>query len=188
MEMEQRVERLEHEVNALKIEIQKTLLEIQAALPDKKSPPVQWQKKAWVLALLNILMAVTLFTNIYLYVATDAPFAINPLWTSWLRALWITVAFVWLLLQMYPLAMLLEQEERQWQGVVWRNAIHYFGAHPGLMLGLTLAVLVVALVNAVLPVMWFVVGLALLVAVAGVAVSQMRELYRERANMHAKGK
>jgi len=188
MEMEQRIEELERQVEALKNEIQGTLLEIRATLPAKPAPHTQWQRKAWVLALLNILLAVTLFTNIYLYVPLNTPFALNPFWSSWLRALWIAVAFIWLLLQLYPLALLLEQEDQQWQGVVWRNATHYFSAHPGLMVGLTLAVLVVALVNAVFPVMWFVVGLALLAAVAGAAARQTMELYREWARTQASGK
>lgn len=188
MELEQRVEALERQVKGLENEIQKTLVEIRATLPEKPAAPAPWQKKAWVLALLNMLMAVALFTNVYLYVPINVPFVINPLWSSWLRALWIAMAFMWLLLQMYPLALLLEQEDRQRQGVVWRNATAYFSAHPGLMVGLTLAVLIVALVSAVFPAMWFVIGLVLLVGVAGVAVRQLVELYREQAHVHAKGR
>jgi hypothetical protein len=184
MELEQRIETLELEVKTLKDEIHGTLVEIQATLPEKPVNPARWQKRAWVLALLNMLVAVTLFTNIFWYLPDSAPFAINPAWVPWLRASWITIAFVWLLLQMYPLALLLEQDDRQWQGVVWRNAIGFFGAHPGLSLGLTAAVLGVALVNAMFPEVWFVVGLALLIAAIIMVIYRLLELYREQAHAH----
>jgi hypothetical protein len=187
MELEQRVEALELEVKTLENEIHRTLVEIQATLPEKPVNPARWQRKAWVLALLNMLVAVTLFTNIYLYIPGSAPFYIDPALAAWLRAFWIAVAFMWLLLQMYPLAMLLEQEDRQWQGIVWRNATGYLNAHPGLILGLTLAVLGVALVNSVFPALWFVVGLVLLIIVGAVAAQRLVELYREQAHTHARG-
>jgi len=80
--------------------------------------------------------------------------------------------------------MLLEQEDRQWQGIVWRNATGYFNAHPGLILGLTLAVLGVALVNSVFPALWFVVGLVLLIIVGAMAAQRLLELYREKTHAH----
>ena len=184
MELEQRVEALELEVKTLENEIHRTLVEIQATLPEKPVNPARWQRKAWVLALLNMLVAVTLFTNIYLYIPGSAPFYIDPALAAWLRAFWIAVAFIWLLLQMYPLALLLEQENQQWQGLVWRNAVAFLRAHPGLMLGLTLVVLVMALLNAVFPAMWFVVGLVLLAAVVGVGVWRLVELYWNQGRAH----
>lgn len=188
MELEQRVKILEGQVNTLKNDVQKTLAEIQATLPEKPATPGRWQRKAWGLALLNILMAITLFANVYVYRPAYAPFAINSFWTPWLRALWIAIAFMWLLLQLYPLALLLEQEDQQWQRLAWRNAIGYFYAHPGLMVGLTLVVLVVALVNAVFPVMWFVIGIVILIAVIGAALRQLVDMRRERAHTQSRSK
>jgi hypothetical protein len=187
MELEDRIEVLEHEVKVLKNDIRKTLVDIQATLPQKPTASAHWQKKAWVLALLNMLVAVTLFTNIYVYLPGGISATVNPVLIPWLRALWIAVAFMWLILQMYPLAMLLEQEDQQWQGVVWRNAVGFFSAHPGLSLGLTVAVLGVALVNAIFPQVWFVVGLALLVALAGVIVYRLVDFYRKQARAHTRG-
>jgi hypothetical protein len=181
VELEQRVKALEDQVRTLKTDIQGTLADIRMSLPEKPVTPTRWQGKAWLLALLNMLIAVMLFTNIYLYIPTAAPFAISPLLHSWLHAFWIAVAFMWLLLQMYPLALLLEQENQQWQGLVWRNAVMFLRAHPGLMLGLTVVVLVMALLNAIFPVVWFVVGLVLLAAVVGVAMWRLVELYWNRA-------
>ena len=187
MNSEQRLYALEHEVRTLKSEIQQTLVEIQASLPDKPASPVRWQKKAWVLALLNVLMAVTLFANIYLYLPGSASFAIDTVLSPWLRALWVAIALMWLLLQMYPLALLLEQEDPQWQGIVWRNATTFFRARPGFIVGLTAAVLAVAIVNAVIPMAWLVAALTLFVAVASAAVRHTLDLYRERARANSRG-
>jgi hypothetical protein len=187
MELEQRVEVLEHEVKMLKNDIHKTLVDIQATLPQKPAASIHWQKKAWVLALLNMLVAVTLFTNIYMYLPGGISSTVNPVLIPWLRALWIAAAFMWLILQMYPLALLLEQEDQQWQGVVWRNAIGFFSAHPGFSLGLTAAILGVAVVNAIFPQVWFVFGLMLLIAVAGVVVYRLVELYRKQTRAHTRG-
>ncbi len=178
MEVEQRIQILEAEVKTLKEEIQKTLVEIQASLPDKSTPSTKWEKKAWVLALLNILLAVVLFTNISFFTSDRAAMGLDPTVVSWVRALWVAIAFVWLLLQMYPLALLLEQEDRQWQGVVWRNATMFLRARPGLWVLLTLVVLVVAIINTIVPAAWLIVALALLVAVASIVLRNMLELLR----------
>ena len=123
MELEPRVEKLEREVETLRSDIEGTLIAIRESLPEKPTVASRWQKKAWVMALINILMAVALFTNVYLYLPGTLPFAIEPTLLFWLRAFWVALAFIWLLLQMYPLALLLEQEDQQWQGVVWRSAL-----------------------------------------------------------------
>ena len=184
MELEQRVQALEEEVKTLKLEIQKTLVEIQESLPEKTATPVRWEKKAWVLALLNILLAVVLFTNISIYIPGSAAFDLDPALASWLRALWVAIAFIWLLLQMYPLALLLTQEDRQWQGIVWRNAVGFFRARPGLWVLLTLVVLVVAIINTIIPAAWLIIALALLVAIASFALRDMLGLFQKRGQVH----
>ncbi len=184
MEVEQRIQALEEEVKTLKLEIQRTLVEIQASLPAESVAPAKWEKKAWVLALLNILLAVVLFTNISFFVSGSAAYGLDPTVVGWIRALWVAIAFVWLLLQMYPLALLLEQEDRQWQGVVWRNAAAFLHARPGLWVLLTLVVLVVAIINTILPAAWLVVALALLVAVASIALRNMLELFQKQGHAH----
>jgi signal transduction histidine kinase len=181
MELEHRVQALESEIRMLKHEIRATLEEIQASLPEKPVPPTRWQKKAWVLALLNLLVAITLFTNIYLYIPGSGLVADSPMLNAWLRAFWVAIAFMWLLLQMYPLALLLEQEDREWNRVAWRNATTFFSAHPGVTLGLTTLVVVVAVVNAVFPLMWFVIAIVLLIVVAVTAAQRLLERLREQA-------
>jgi len=107
VELQHRVETLEHEMEVLKGEIRGTLLDVQQNLSQKPATPSRWEKRAWGLALLNILLAVTLFTNIRFY-TSDTPFGIGSPLSTWLRAFWVALAFVWLILQMYPLALLLD--------------------------------------------------------------------------------
>lgn len=182
MELEQRVDQLELEMKAMKVDVQKTLVEIRDALPEKPMASGRWQKKAWVLALINLLLAVVLFTNMYLYLPGSSPFELNPTLTAWLRALWLAIAFIWLMLQMYPLALLLEQEDPQWQGVVWRNTTAFVRARPGFMVVLTLAILVVAIINAAVPAAWLIVALALLIAVGSIASRNLLDLFRGQAS------
>ena len=178
MELEDRVKTLELEVNTLKTDIQQTLRDIQQTLPEKTAPVNRWQKKAWVLSLLNMLVAVSLFTNIYLYLPENSPFNLSPAVAGWLRAFWIALAFVWLILQLYPLALLLEQEDRQWQGVIWRNARAYLQARPGTLMLITLAVLLVAVIESIFPAVWFVVAVALLVVVIVLGLQSVINLLR----------
>lgn len=182
MEVEQRIQALEEEVRTLKLDIQRTLVEIRENLPEKSAPAAKWEKKAWVLALLNILLAVVLFTNISFFMSGGAAFGLDPTLAAWIRALWVAIAFIWLLLQMYPLALLLGQEDRQWQGVVWRNALAFFRARPGLWVLLTLIVLVVAIINTAIPAAWLIIALALLTAVASLALRNMLELFQKQGH------
>jgi hypothetical protein len=188
MDTQQRIEKLEREVEMLRSEIEGTLLAIRESLPDKPaSASARWQKKAWVLALINVLMAVALFANIYLFLPGNLPFSIDASLLFWLRAFWVALAFIWLLLQMYPLALLLEEEDQQRQGVVWHSATAFVRARPGLIVVLTLVVLIVGIVNTVLPVAWIIVALSLLVAVGSLAVRDMLELFREHLRPHKAG-
>jgi hypothetical protein len=186
MEAEERLAALEQEVKTLKSSIQKTLIEIQASLPEKPAPTVRWQKKAWALALLNTVLATVLFTNIYFFVPDLAPFEIAQTVQGWLRALWIAMAFLWLLLQLYPLALLLEEEDRQWQGIVWRNAAAFLRARPGVIVAATLVVLVIAIVNTILPVTWLVVAIILLLVAVAAGLLSARDLLREKRQARRK--
>lgn len=175
-QLEVRVAELELEVKELKTEIRRTLAEIAATLPEKPAPPRNWNRAAWVLALVNLLMAVVLLGNAYLFAPLQQAFALSPLALTWLRAVWLVIAFVWMLLQLYPLALLLTQEEREWRRVSWQNALHIVRARPGLILVLTGLVLLSALINTVMPAAWLLLTLALLVAVAGLALRSILDL------------
>lgn len=172
MELEQRIATLEAEMETLKNDIHQTLVEIQASLPERTVASGRWQKKAWVLALLNMLLAITLFSTAHFFAPGGMPTELDSTLAGWLRAFWLAMAFVWLLLQMYPLALLLEQEDPEWRGVAWRNATAMFRARPSLLVEVTLVLLVVAIVNVLIPAAWLVIGLALLAGVIGIAALQ----------------
>jgi protein-S-isoprenylcysteine O-methyltransferase Ste14 len=167
MELEQRVEQLERENRVLKNEIRQTLLEVQRELSQEPAPtatPEHWRKRAWVLALLNTLLAVTLFSTVRVY-ASGEPWGLGDWLVPWLRGFYVALTFVWLLLQLYPVALLLQEEDRASQDIAWRNAGRAFASNPGLTLAVTVAVLGAAAISALFPPIWFGVVALLLVAV-----------------------
>jgi hypothetical protein len=176
MELEQRIKSLEAQVNTLQSDIRQTLGEIQKTLPEKPVRSSNWNRTAWVLAMVNLLVAVLLLDNSLLFAPLLKFFAPYPMAGTWFRALWIVLAFLWLLLQMYPLALLLTQEEREWKSVSWQNALKVVHARPGLMIVLTVFVLITILINAIAPAAWLVITLILLVAVAGLALRSLVDL------------
>ncbi len=180
MEVEQRIEALEEEVRTLKLDISRTLVEIRDNLPEQSAPAAKWEKKAWLLALVNILLAIVLFTNVAFFTSDGAVFGLNPTMSALIRGLWVALAFIWLLLQMYPLALLLGQEDQQWKGVVWRNALAFLRGRPSFWMLLTLIVLVVAIVDTAVPATWLIIAIALLVAVASFALRNMLELFQKQ--------
>ena len=186
MDTEQRLQALENDMRVMKNQVQATLAVIRETLPERPAAQSRWQKKAWVLALVNMLLAVVLFTNIYLYLPDAMPFPISAVIADWLRALWLALAFVWLLLQMYPLALVLEQEDREWQNVVWRNAKTFIRAQPGTLAVVTVVVLLVGIVNSFVPAAWLIVALGLLVAVASLPMRQMLEAIQARQHAQEK--
>ena len=178
-QMEQKIIALEREIKTLKGEIQTTLVAIQKTLPEKSMTTARWQRKAWVLALVNMVIAVVLFSNVYLYLPGSLQFEMNATLATFLRAFWIALAFVWLLLQMYPLALLLEQEDPEWQELAWRNAVGFFRNRPDVMVLLTVVVLLVAIINTLLPAAWLLAVLMLIVAMGGMATRYLLERGRE---------
>jgi hypothetical protein len=179
-----RIGKLEREMQILKDEIAQTLCELQATLPERTNDTRRWQKNAWMLALLNVLMAVVLFANVGLYVPNGMNvLGLNPLVYEWLHALWLAIAFVWLLLQMYPLALLLEQEDVQWQGIVWRNATAFFRSKPSWLLLVTMLILVIAVINTVIPAVWLIIAIVLLAALVSLAVRNAIETHHRRAEV-----
>jgi len=172
-QMQQRIEALEREMKTLKGDIQHTLVEIQKNLPERNNTAARWQKKAWVLAIVNMFIAIVLFSNIYLYLPGSLPWTMDPTIAVFLRAFWTALAFVWLVLQLYPLALLLEQQDPEWQELAWRNAVGFFRNRPDMLILLTVVVLLVAIINSVVPAAWLLVALLLILIVGGAAVRYM---------------
>jgi hypothetical protein len=172
-QMQQRIEALELEIKILKGEIQRTLVEIQKNLPERSGSVARWQNKAWILAIVNMLIAIVLFSNIYLYVPGNLPLAMDPTIAVLLRAFWMALAFVWLILQLYPLALLLEQQDPEWQNLAWRNAVSLFRNRPDLLVLMTGVILLVALINSVIPAAWLLLAVILLLLAGNAAVRYM---------------
>lgn len=153
MGLEHKVDQLEQELAVLKEEIEGTLLAIRKVVSAGLAAPAGWRKRAWVLALLNVLVATTLFTNIRWFAPGSAAPVGTPL-GPWLRATWVALAFVWLILQMYPLVLLLGQEGTRPREVAWRHAAAFFRSSPGLTMALTLLVLAIAVISMLFPLLW----------------------------------
>lgn len=181
MTLDERVGRLEHDMNVLMTEVRRALMAVQegisrtSATTSRAIPPsARWARKAWMLALLNVLLATALFMNGRFFAAGAAGPTPNPVLNNWLRSFWIAVAFMWLMLQMYPVALLLEQEEAPLKGVALRNVAALFTARPGLTLLLSLAVVALAVVASLLPELCFVVVLVALAMGGYTAVRRLR--------------
>jgi hypothetical protein len=181
MELETRVAELEKQMRELNAEIRQTLIEIEKSLPEKAPLPRNWNRAAWALALVNLLIAAVLLGNASLIAPLQEKFALDPVVWTWLHALWLVIAFVWMLLQLYPLGLLLTQEEREWKQVSWRNAVKVVRARPGLLMLLTLLVLASAVINMFMPAAWLIVTLVLLVGIAGLALRSVLDLNTKSA-------
>jgi uncharacterized membrane protein YesL len=142
--------------------------------------------KAWGLALLNILVAIVVLTNLRFYTPVNAPFKINPTLSLWIQAVFVGIALLWLIIQMYPLALLLEQEDQRLR-VALRNAAVLLITSPGFTVVLVLLLLIVAIASTVFPVLWFLVTLALYAVVCNKAVLHLLEPYREQARAEVAG-
>jgi len=135
--------------------------------------------KAWGLALLNLLVAIIVVTNLWFYTPGNAPFEINATLSVWLRAFWIAIALLWSVSQMYTLALLCEQKDLRLR-VTLRNTAVLFFANPGFTLVLALLLLIVGIISTLLPMLWLVVTLALFAVVCNKAVIHLLEPYREQ--------
>jgi len=140
--------------------------------------------KAWGLALLNILLAVVLLTNVRFYAPDSAPFNVSPTLSLWIRALFLGVALLWLIVQMYPMALLLEQADQRLR-VALRNAAVLSAANPGFTVALAVILLLVATISTLFPVLWVIVTLAIFAVVCNKAVLYLLKPHRNRTQGEA---
>ena len=142
--------------------------------------------KAWGLALLNLVVVAILYANFRFYTPGTGPFQINANVSMWIRAIFVGVAMVWSIIQMYPLALLLEQVDQRLR-VALRNAAVLFVANPGFTILLLLLLLIVVVISTVLPVLWVLFSLGLVAVVCNQAVLHLLEPFREQARAEAEG-
>jgi hypothetical protein len=135
--------------------------------------------KAWGLALFNISVLVIALANFWFYSPGIAPLKISQETSMWIRTLILGMVVLWLIYQMYPMAMLLEQEDPRLR-LALRNSALLFLVNPGFTLVLALLLLVVSAISTVLQLPWFLFTLSLIAVVCNKAVRHLLEPYRER--------
>ncbi len=133
---------------------------------------------AWRLALLNLLVTLVLLTNLRFYTPGIAPFDLHPTLSVWIRGVVLCLLFLWSLVQIYPLALLLEQEDRRLR-VALRNAGVLFVTNPLFTLAVGLLLLVAAVVSTVLILPWFLVTPAFFAIVCNQVVLHLLKPHRE---------
>jgi hypothetical protein len=135
--------------------------------------------KAWLLALLNILMAVIVATNIWFYNPDVAPFEISPTLSAWIAGVFVAIGVLWTALQMYIWAVLLEQEDQRLR-LALRNAAILFIANPGFTIVLFVLLLAVAVASWLVMMPWILFTLAFFGVVCNKVVIHLLEPFRER--------
>lgn len=135
--------------------------------------------KAWGLALLNVLVVAIAFTNVRFYTPGVAPFEISDTLSTWIGGFFTAVAFLWLVLQLYPMAALLEQEDQRLR-VALRNSAVLFITNPGFTIVLALLLLLVAVISTLLTIPWVLITLAIFAVVCNKAVLHLLKPHRER--------
>jgi hypothetical protein len=140
--------------------------------------------KAWVFALINIVVAAVVGVNIWFYAPGNSFIELNATVGATIQMFLFIAAILWLIYQMYPLAMLLEQTDVRVRTAL-RNAAVLFLTKPGftILLALLLAIVVGASTYFVIP--WFLFSLALVAVVCNKAVKHLLEPYREQAAKEA---
>jgi hypothetical protein len=135
--------------------------------------------KAWALALLNILVILMVITNVRFYTPGVAPFDISLDVSRWIRGLFIAAGFLWVAAQMYPMAMLLEQEDQRLR-VALRNTAVLFFTNPGFTIVLLILLVVIAVISTLLTIPWILITLAFFGVICNKAVLHLLEPHRER--------
>ncbi len=135
--------------------------------------------KAWGLALLNILVIVIAIANVRFYAPGIVPFEINETLGTWIRGFFVAGALLWTIFQMYPMAVLLEQEDQRLR-VTLRNSVILFATSPGFGLVLAVLLLLVAAISTLFTIPWILVTLAIFAVVCNKAVLHLLEPFRER--------
>ena len=102
--------------------------------------------KSWLHALLNIVVAALVYVNIWFYGAIDAQ------WAVIVRGLFIGLAVLWVLIQIYVMPMLMEQQEPKFF-LALRNAAFMTFASPivTLLVGVLMALIAALSIGLALP-------------------------------------
>jgi uncharacterized membrane protein YesL len=135
--------------------------------------------KAWALAGINIGVIATLGLNIWFYQAGRPPLNLGDTVSLMIRAFWTSLLVIWVFLQMYPMALLIEQEDQRIR-LALRNSLILLAGHPGfsLLFGVLLLVLIAA--STVIPALLALISLAIVAVACNKAVRHLLVPYRDQ--------
>lgn len=136
--------------------------------------------KSLGLMLVNIVMLALLGANVWFYTPANNPWGLDAGLSSAIQIFFVVLIALWLIYQMYPLAMLLEQTDQRLRTAL-RNAGVLLITRPGFAILLGLALAVVFAISTYLIVLWFLITLSLTAVVCNKAVKHLLIPHRERA-------
>jgi len=136
--------------------------------------------RSWALALINIFLLLVVLTNIRFYDPDLNPLIHSETLSAWIRGFFIVLGFLWWCYQIYPMAVLLEQEQPR-IGWALRNSAILFIANPGFTILLGILVIVWAIICTLVPPLLALVSLSLLAVVCNQAVVYLLKPFREKA-------
>ncbi|MBN1977115.1 MAG: hypothetical protein JW918_06905 [Anaerolineae bacterium] len=136
--------------------------------------------KSLALALVNVVTLAILGANVWFYAPGNNPWGLDSGLSSAIQIFFVILIALWLIYQMYPLAMLLEQTDQRLRTAL-RNAGVLLITRPGFAILLGLALAVVIAISTYLIVLWFLITLPLIAVVCNKAVKHLLIPYRERA-------
>lgn len=137
--------------------------------------------KSLMLALVNIIVLAILGVNIWFYAPGNNPWDIDPGLSAAIQTFFMVLTALWLIYQMYPMALLLEQTDQRLRTAL-RNAGVLLITRPGfgILLALVLAV-AIAISTYPLVVPWFMLTLSFIAIVCNKAVKHLLIPHREQA-------
>jgi uncharacterized membrane protein YesL len=141
--------------------------------------------KSLGLALLNILVMIILLVNVWFYAPNNNPLNLDPGISRIIQMFFLLLTALWLVYQMYPMALILEQEDQRLR-IALRNAGVLLLNRPGFSILLALVLgIAVAISTYPLIVPWFLLTLSFIAVVCNKAVKHLLTPYRERAEREA---
>lgn len=137
--------------------------------------------KSLALALVNVVVLAILAVNVWFYAPGNNPLGLDSGLSLAIQLFFVFLIALWLVYQMYPMAMFLEQTDQRVH-LALRNAGVLFINRPGfgILLALALAV-IIAISTYPLVILWFLVTLSLTAVICNKAVKHLLIPHRERA-------
>lgn len=146
----------------------------------------QYFWKSLALAFVNILILAILGANVWFYAPANNPWKLDSGLSMAIQIFFAIMIGLWLVYQMYPLAMLLEQTDKRLR-TAYRNAGILLITRPGFAILLGLALAVVIAISTYFVVIWFLITLSLIAIVCNKAAKHLLIPHREKAAEAEKG-